>query len=44
MTKTPWENYGTGNDPRCEDCMVHCGYRAVAAYGDQLQDEDRSSR
>ena len=33
MTKTPWENYGHGNDPRCENCMVHCGYEpsAVAA-------------
>ena len=30
MTKTQWENYGTGNDPRCEDCMVHCGYEASA--------------
>ena len=33
MTRTQWENYGTGNDPRCEDCMVHCGYEPSAAYG-----------
>jgi hypothetical protein len=33
MTKTPWENYGTGNDPRCQECMVHCGYEPSAAYG-----------
>ena len=33
MTKTPWENYGTGNDPRCDQCMVHCGYEPSAAYG-----------
>ncbi len=33
MTKTAWENYGTGNDPRCQDCMVHCGYEPSAAYG-----------
>jgi hopanoid biosynthesis associated radical SAM protein HpnH len=33
MTKTPWDNYGTGNDPRCEDCMVHCGYEPSSAYG-----------
>jgi hypothetical protein len=33
MTKTPWDNYGTGNDPRCENCMVHCGYEPSAAYG-----------
>jgi hopanoid biosynthesis associated radical SAM protein HpnH len=33
MTKTPWESYGRGNDPRCEHCMVHCGYEASAALG-----------
>lgn len=33
MTKTPWENYGAGNDPRCEHCMVHCGYEPSAALG-----------
>jgi hopanoid biosynthesis associated radical SAM protein HpnH len=33
MTKTPWENYGEGNDPRCAECMVHCGYEPSAAYG-----------
>jgi hopanoid biosynthesis associated radical SAM protein HpnH len=30
MTKTPWEKYGAGNDVRCADCMVHCGYEASA--------------
>jgi hopanoid biosynthesis associated radical SAM protein HpnH len=30
MTKTLWEKYGTGNDSRCADCMVHCGYEASA--------------
>jgi hopanoid biosynthesis associated radical SAM protein HpnH len=33
MTRTPWENYGHGNDPRCEHCMVHCGYEPSAALG-----------
>jgi hopanoid biosynthesis associated radical SAM protein HpnH len=33
MTKTPWENYGEGNDPRCDHCMVHCGYEPSSAYG-----------
>ncbi len=37
MTKTPWESYGTGNDPRCEHCMVHCGYRAVGRLRHQLE-------
>lgn len=33
MTKTQWENYGHGNDPRCDHCMVHCGYEPSAALG-----------
>ena len=30
MDETPWENYGPGNDRRCDNCMVHCGYEASA--------------
>ena len=30
MNETPWETYGVGNDPRCEHCMVHCGFEASA--------------
>lgn len=33
MTETPWENYGHGADPRCDHCMVHCGYEPSAAMG-----------
>ena len=33
IDKTPWENYGRGKDPRCEDCMVHAGYEASAVLG-----------
>jgi hopanoid biosynthesis associated radical SAM protein HpnH len=33
LDKTPWEKYGYGNDPRCENCMVHAGYEASAALG-----------
>jgi hopanoid biosynthesis associated radical SAM protein HpnH len=33
MDNTPWEEYGHGNDPRCEHCMVHCGYEPTAALG-----------
>jgi hopanoid biosynthesis associated radical SAM protein HpnH len=28
MEATPWERYGVGNDPRCANCMVHCGFEA----------------
>lgn len=30
LEETPWERYGTGRDPRCADCMVHCGYEPTA--------------
>lgn len=30
MEETPWEKYGVGNDPRCHNCMVHCGFEASA--------------
>jgi hopanoid biosynthesis associated radical SAM protein HpnH len=33
LNKTPWEKYGYGKDPRCENCMVHAGYEASAALG-----------
>ena len=23
---TDWSKYGRGNDPRCDNCMAHCGY------------------
>ncbi len=26
MEKTDWEYYMSGKDPRCAQCMVHCGY------------------
>jgi hopanoid biosynthesis associated radical SAM protein HpnH len=41
MTQTPWENYGHGNDPRCEHCMVHCGYEPSAALGINAKLADR---
>jgi hypothetical protein len=33
LNKTPWENYGYGNDARCEHCMMHSGYETTAALG-----------
>jgi hopanoid biosynthesis associated radical SAM protein HpnH len=33
MEDTQWDNYGYGKDPRCEHCMVHCGYEPSAALG-----------
>ena len=30
MSETNWENYGSGKNPKCTNCMVHCGYEATA--------------
>ena len=27
---TQWDNYGTGRNPKCDDCMVHSGYEGSA--------------
>jgi hopanoid biosynthesis associated radical SAM protein HpnH len=37
MEKTNWDKYGYGKDPRCENCMVHCGYEPSAALGSNPQ-------
>lgn len=33
MENTDWDKYGYGKDPRCEHCLVHCGYEPSAALG-----------
>jgi len=33
VEQTPWEKYGRGRDPRCQDCMVHVGYEPSAVLG-----------
>ena len=30
INETKWENYGSGKNPKCTNCMVHCGYEATA--------------
>jgi hopanoid biosynthesis associated radical SAM protein HpnH len=30
METTPWEKYGTGRHPKCDNCMTHCGYEPTA--------------
>lgn len=30
MDETPWENYGSAKNPKCSNCMAHCGYEATA--------------
>ena len=33
MDNTNWEAYGPGKDPRCEHCLMHCGFEPTAALG-----------
>ena len=30
LDTTPWEKYGNVNNPKCENCMAHCGFEATA--------------
>jgi len=30
LETTEWSQYGRGRDPRCENCMAHCGYEPTA--------------
>jgi len=39
LMETDWKAYGRGKDPRCETCMMHCGYE-----GSALQDAMSSPR
>lgn len=36
LETTPWEKYGHANNPKCAQCMAHCGYEATAVE-DTLQ-------
>ncbi|HLI15230.1 MAG TPA: adenosyl-hopene transferase HpnH [Acidimicrobiales bacterium] len=42
---TDWEKYGRGRDPRCDNCMAHCGYEpsAVAATTRSLRESLRAA-
>jgi hopanoid biosynthesis associated radical SAM protein HpnH len=30
LEETDWDQYGRGRDPRCDNCMAHCGYEPTA--------------
>ena len=30
IEETDWEKYGTGRNPKCDNCMAHCGYEGTA--------------
>ncbi|GII66089.1 hopanoid biosynthesis associated radical SAM protein HpnH [Sphaerisporangium krabiense] len=32
LEETDWDAYGRGRDPRCANCMAHCGYEPTAIF------------
>lgn len=40
MEKTDWSKFGVGKDPRCTNCMMHCGFEptVVSEVGKNLFD------
>jgi len=42
---TDWDRYGRGRDPRCRNCMAHCGYEpsAVVATTTSLRQSVRAA-
>jgi MoaA/NifB/PqqE/SkfB family radical SAM enzyme len=44
LEKVQWDKYGVvegvARDPRCENCMVHCGYEPTATLGQQAERGD----
>jgi len=46
IEQTDWTKYGRGKDPRCDNCMAHCGYEptAVLATSRSLRQSWRALR
>ncbi|MFC3502511.1 adenosyl-hopene transferase HpnH [Micromonospora krabiensis] len=46
VEQTDWDSYGRGRDPRCANCMAHCGYEptAVLATMSSLRETMRAAR
>jgi hopanoid biosynthesis associated radical SAM protein HpnH len=46
IDETDWDRYGRGRDPRCSNCMAHCGYEptAVLATMSSLKETIRAAR
>ncbi|MFC5996519.1 adenosyl-hopene transferase HpnH [Pseudonocardia hispaniensis] len=46
LDTTDWDSYGRGRDPRCANCMAHCGYEptAIAATLGSLRESLRAIR
>ena len=46
LDTTDWDAYGRGRDPRCDNCMAHCGYEptAITATLGSLRESIRAIR
>lgn len=46
LDTTDWNSFGRGKDPRCSNCMAHCGYEpsAVLATTESLRESLRAAR
>jgi hopanoid biosynthesis associated radical SAM protein HpnH len=44
LDTTDWDSFGRGKDPRCDNCMAHCGYEpsAVLATMSSLRESLRA--
>lgn len=32
MKEEVWDRYGVGKDPRCTDCLMHCGFESASIF------------
>jgi len=39
METTEWDKYGVGRNPKCDNCMAHCGYEPTAVLVPQEVEE-----
>lgn len=35
-----WDKYGVGTDPRCANCMMHCGFESASVLGAMSKPKD----
>ena len=40
MSEELWDRYGVGKDPRCANCMMHCGFESASIFGAMKNPKD----
>lgn len=38
-----WDNYGVGKDPRCANCLMHCGFESASIFATMERPRDALS-